>query len=49
MVSPVVSKAETANFSLSDFANRQISLPEDEILYPHQIAIDWHRKNVFQS
>ena len=48
-VSPVVSKAETANFSLTDFANRQISLPKNEILYPHQVALDWHRKNIFQT
>jgi putative restriction endonuclease len=48
-VSPVVSKAEPANFSLTDFTNRQISLPKNEILYPHQVVLDWHRKNVFQS
>ena len=48
-ISPVVSKAEKANFSLTDFSDKQISLPNNEILYPHQVAIDWHRKNVFQS
>ena len=48
-VSPLVSKAETTNFSLTDFSEGQISLPNNEILYPHQLALDWHRKNVFQS
>jgi hypothetical protein len=48
-ISPVVSRAETANFSLAAFSDRQISLPENEILFPHQLALDWHRKNVFQS
>jgi hypothetical protein len=48
-VSSVISRAETANFSLSDLSDRQISLPSNEMLYPHQVALDWHRKNVFQS
>jgi putative restriction endonuclease len=48
-LSPVVSKAETANFSLADFSDKQITLPENEILYPHQLALEWHRKNIFQS
>lgn len=48
-VSSVVSKAETANFNLIDFSDRQISLPSNEILYPHQLALDWHRKNVYQT
>jgi hypothetical protein len=48
-ISPVVSKAETDNFSLTDFSERQISLPNDEILYPHPLALDWHRKYVFQA
>jgi hypothetical protein len=48
-LSPLVSKADTVNFSLPELANRQISLPENEILYPHQSALDWHRKHVFQT
>jgi hypothetical protein len=48
-VSSVVLKAETANFNLTDFSDRQISLPSNEILFPHQLALDWHRKNIFQS
>ena len=48
-ISPVVSKAKTANFNLTSFSEREISLPDNEILYPHQLALDWHRKNVFQS
>ncbi len=48
-VSPVVSKAETVNFNLTEFSNRQVSLPKNEILCPHPLALDWHRKNVFQA
>jgi hypothetical protein len=48
-VSPVVSKADTANFHLNEYSNTQITLPRDERIYPHPSALDWHRKNKFQS
>lgn len=48
-ISPIVSKADTTNFSLIDFSNMQISLPRNEIIYPHPSALDWHRKNIYQS
>ena len=48
-VSPVVSKAATNNFSLAEYSSGQIALPRNEILYPHPLVLDWHRKNVFQS
>jgi hypothetical protein len=49
IVSPIVSKADTANFSLIDYANRQISLPQNKIIFPHPVALDWHRQNIFKS
>ena len=48
-VSPIVSKADTNNFSLIEYSNSQISLPSNDILYPHSSALDWHRKNIYQS
>jgi predicted restriction endonuclease len=27
----------------------QINLPEDENYYPHQEALDWHKKEVFNK
>jgi hypothetical protein len=47
-VSNIVSSADTANFNLNDFNSNQIALPKNEILAPHQVALDWHRKNIFQ-
>jgi hypothetical protein len=47
-ISPIVSKANTTNFSLAEYSNSQISLPINEIIYPHPSALDWHRKNIFQ-
>jgi hypothetical protein len=48
-ISPIVSKAETTNFSLIEFSNMPISLPRNEILCPHPSALDWHRKNIFKE
>ena len=47
-ISPIVLKADTTNFSLAEYSNTQISLPRNEIIYPHPSALDWHRKNIFQ-
>jgi hypothetical protein len=48
-ISSLVPRADAVNFSLAEYSNMQISLPRKEILYPHPSALDWHRKNVFQS
>jgi hypothetical protein len=47
LISPIVSKADTSNFSLLEFSDKQISLPANENIYPHPTALDWHRKNIF--
>lgn len=48
-VSPVVSKADTTNFRLGEYSNAEISLPKNEIIYPHPSALNWHRRNIYQS
>jgi putative restriction endonuclease len=48
-VSSIVSKADTTNFNLAEYSNEIISLPKSEIIYPHPSALDWHRRNIFQS
>jgi hypothetical protein len=35
------------NFELIDLAGRQINLPDDESLMPHQEALLWHMEEVF--
>jgi putative restriction endonuclease len=48
-ISPIVFKADATSFSLAEFSNTQISLPRNETIYPHPLALDWHRKNIFHS
>jgi hypothetical protein len=46
----VHSKAKNANinkFPILDMNGRQINLPDDENYYPHEEALEWHKKEVF--
>lgn len=45
-VSPTLEEEES-HFKLSQFAGRQISLPEKEKYYPSQESLSWHNKEVF--
>jgi 5-methylcytosine-specific restriction endonuclease McrA len=48
-LSQIVKKAETNRFNLLDFSEKQIFLPENDLLYPHPSALAWHRQNVWQD
>ena len=48
-LSQIVKKAETKRFNLLDFSEKQIFLPENDLLYPHPSALVWHRQNVWQD
>jgi putative restriction endonuclease len=45
-VSPTIEEEES-HFTLSQFAGRQIYLPEQEKYYPSQESLNWHNKEVF--
>ena len=48
----VHSKAKQASvnkFPILDMNGVQINLPEDENYYPHQEALEWHKKEVFNK
>ena len=45
-VSPTIDEEES-DFKLSQFAGRQITLPEKEKYYPSQESLSWHNKEVF--
>lgn len=45
-VSPTIDEEES-NFKLSQFAGRQITLPEKEKYYPSQESLSWHNKEIF--
>ena len=49
IVSPILDKADTREFRLSEFSNHSISFPESELLYPHPSALSWHRHNILQK
>jgi len=42
-------KRECKKFQILDMNGVQINLPEDEIYYPHQEALEWHEKEVFNQ
>lgn len=45
-VSPTIEEEES-DFKLSQFAGRQITLPEKEKYYPSQESLSWHNKEIF--
>jgi putative restriction endonuclease len=47
VVHPKAKLASTNNFPILDMNGAQINLPEDENYYPHQEALEWHKKEVF--
>jgi hypothetical protein len=49
LLSPIVGRAETRNFSLLDFEGKQIALPDRQVIYPHPDALAWHRQNTWQK
>ena len=44
---PTAKDAMHRNFELIDLSGRQINLPTDESLLPHQEALLWHKEEVF--
>ena len=36
-------------FPILDMNGVEINLPEDENYYPHQEALEWHKKEVFNK
>jgi hypothetical protein len=46
-VHPKAKQASTNRFPILDMNGTRINLPEDENYYPHQEALQWHRKEVF--
>ena len=47
VVHPKAKQASTDKFPILDLNGTQINLPEDQNYYPHQEALQWHRKEVF--
>jgi hypothetical protein len=47
VVHPKAKLASSNKFPILDMQGAQINLPEDENYYPHQEALEWHRKEIF--
>ena len=47
LVHPKAKQGRTNKFPILDMNGAQINLPEDENYYPHQEALQWHQKEVF--
>jgi len=47
VVHPKAKQTSTNKFPILDMNGAQINLPEDENYYPHQEALQWHQKEVF--
>lgn len=47
IVNPKAKLADTKKFPILDMNGKPIYLPEDENYYPHQEALEWHKKEVF--
>jgi len=47
VINPKAKLASANKFPILDMHGAQINLPEDENYYPHQEALDWHKKEVF--
>ena len=47
VVNPKAKLASANKFPILDMHGVQINLPEDENYYPHQDALEWHKKEVF--
>lgn len=48
VVHPKAKLASINKFPILDMSGEQITLPEDEKYYPHQEALEWHNKEVFE-
>lgn len=49
VVHPKAKLAGANKFPILDMNGVQINLPEDENYYPHQEALEWHKKEVFNK
>jgi len=49
VVHPSAKSASVNKFPILDMHGMQINLPEDENYYPHQAALDWHKKEIFNK
>ena len=49
LMHPKAKQASTNKFPILDMNGVQINLPEDENYYPHQEALEWHKKEVFNK
>jgi len=49
VVHPKANLASANKFPILNMNGVQINLPEDENYYPHQEALDWHKKEVFSK
>jgi putative restriction endonuclease len=47
LVHPKAKQASTNKFPIIDMNGTKINLPEDQNYYPHQEALRWHKKEVF--
>ena len=47
VVHPKAKLASSDKFPILDMHGMRINLPEDENYYPHQEALEWHKKEVF--
>ena len=49
VVHPKAKLASANKFPILDMNGVQINLPDDENYYPHEKALEWHRKEVFNK
>ena len=49
VVHPKAKQASVNKFPILDMNWVQINLPEDENFYPHQEALEWHKKEIFNN
>ena len=48
IVSELMSEEGPAGWTLTELRGKSVLLPEEDLLYPAQAALEWHREEVFQ-
>jgi len=48
-LSHIAKKANSNKFNLLDFSEKQVTLPQNNLLHPHPVALAWHRQNIWQK
>ena len=49
IVSELMSEEGPAGWTLTELRDKSVLLPEEELLYPAQAALEWHREEVYQQ